>query len=354
MVEPKHLGVTDIDLWSPSKRDALFFDQIVVGNLEKSISKVENSVVRADWDYLASEGYVISSSYEMSERKGSLVLDGRPIVAVDLENPLSQVVEKTAAVGGLAALYAHYNQDRIPKLRELRSLTPALNVGSTVDQDIVSERALHLLKRLHAIQDRVGMNDVLSYAGPLLQKATIRSTTAKLSSLEQYTAVSIIPEPGEEGILLTNSTISDCFRLVLQSLPVPDELTPWEEILEFRRDEYTRTQIGRFRRWIRNAFRRLANESVTLDELQDELAENIENYAEHMRVNKLKTSASSVETLVITSAEIVESIVKLNFSTLAKGLFKVRHQQIALMEAELKAPGRELAYVVAARDRFKS
>jgi len=59
-----------------------------------------------------------------------------------------------------------------------------------------------------------------------------------------------------------------------------------------------------------------------------------------------------VETLVVTTAEIAESLVKFQWSTIAKKLFEVRHRQIDLMKAEMTLPGREVAYIVKARKRF--
>ena len=61
-----------------------------------------------------------------------------------------------------------------------------------------------------------------------------------------------------------------------------------------------------------------------------------------------------IETLVCTTAEIAESLVKFQWSKIAKKLFEVRHKQIELMKVEMAAPGREVAYIVKARERFGS
>ena len=61
---------------------------------------------------------------------------------------------------------------------------------------------------------------------------------------------------------------------------------------------------------------------------------------------------SAVETLVTTTAEVAESLVKFKWSKLAKKLFEVRHKRIDLMKAEMALPGREVAYIVKARESF--
>jgi len=52
---------------------------------------------------------------------------------------------------------------------------------------------------------------------------------------------------------------------------------------------------------------------------------------------------------VVTAAELAEDFVKVKWGKLAKGLFDLTHERIELREAELKAPGRELAYLDAAK-----
>ena len=58
------------------------------------------------------------------------------------------------------------------------------------------------------------------------------------------------------------------------------------------------------------------------------------------------------ETLICTTAEIAESLVKFKWSNIAKKLFEVKHKQVALLKAEMSLPGREVAYIIKARERF--
>ena len=71
-----------------------------------------------------------------------------------------------------------------------------------------------------------------------------------------------------------------------------------------------------------------------------------------MKLERMSRDTGVVETFVTTSAEIVESLVTFKWSKAAKRLFAMRHKQIDLMKAELTAPGREVAYIVKARERF--
>ncbi|SPF53317.1 hypothetical protein SBA4_5570010 [Candidatus Sulfopaludibacter sp. SbA4] len=60
----------------------------------------------------------------------------------------------------------------------------------------------------------------------------------------------------------------------------------------------------------------------------------------------------ALETVVTATAEALESIAKLRFGAIAKSLFSLKHRTVQLLEAGRQAPGRELAYIVRARDSF--
>jgi hypothetical protein len=45
----------------------------------------------------------------------------------------------------------------------------------------------------------------------------------------------------------------------------------------------------------------------------------------------------------------LEGLVRLEFSKVAKALFSIKHRKLALMEAELNSPGNEVAYIVKAK-----
>lgn len=75
-------------------------------------------------------------------------------------------------------------------------------------------------------------------------------------------------------------------------------------------------------------------------------------YAEAMKVHHLKASQSFVDVFVISPLEIIEDLVKLNWSKIASGILSVKKRKVELLEAEMKAPGRECAYVFEARKRF--
>ena len=73
-----------------------------------------------------------------------------------------------------------------------------------------------------------------------------------------------------------------------------------------------------------------------------------------MRLHEMKVNRSALELTVTTAAELGEDLVKLRWGNLSKRLFSLPHRKIDLLEAEMNAPGREIAYVVQARKVFGS
>jgi hypothetical protein len=137
-------------------------------------------------------------------------------------------------------------------------------------------------------------------------------------------------------------------RVALTALPLPDEGTSWSEILEFR--AHTRDKQWAFRRFLLS----LATRQLSEAEIRDELEWSLHEYTKAMELHNIKASQSFVELFVISPLEIIENLVKLNWSKLAKGALSVRKRKVELLEAEMKAPGKECAYVFESRKRFIS
>ena len=129
---------------------------------------------------------------------------------------------------------------------------------------------------------------------------------------------------------------------------MPDESAPWEAVLEFRDDDDARKQRWALRRWMRKT----AIGATSLTELQDEVQWLADEYRRYMELHHLYGSVGTVEALVVTSADLIENLLKLRLAGAARSLFSLRHRRIDLRNLERSAPGRELAYIVNAHSRF--
>lgn len=120
----------------------------------------------------------------------------------------------------------------------------------------------------------------------------------------------------------------------------------WEDILNFKAELHDK-------QW---AFRRFLNTLALKQHNEPEVADEIEwmvnEYSKAMKVHNLKASPAFFEAYVIPGMEFVEDLVKFRWSKIAKGFMSVKKRKIELLEAELKAPGKECAYVFDTRARF--
>jgi hypothetical protein len=64
----------------------------------------------------------------------------------------------------------------------------------------------------------------------------------------------------------------------------------------------------------------------------------------------MKANVGTFETVFVALADAAT----LDFGKAARGLFSIKHRQVSLLEGELTSPGKEVAYIVKARETFTS
>src|ERR1017187_3424285 len=126
----------------------------------------------------------------------------------------------------------------------------------------------------------------------------------------------------------------------------PDAGCAWQDMLDFKGE--MRDKQWAFRRFLST----LGTKQQTESEIRDDLEWSLNEYAKAMELHHLKASQSFVDVFVISPLEIIENLAKFNWSKIAKGALQVSKRKVELMEAEMKAPGRECAYIFEARKRF--
>lgn len=137
--------------------------------------------------------------------------------------------------------------------------------------------------------------------------------------------------------------------VVLKKFPILDDLTvPYEKILEFKEDPDSRSKFLALRNWMID----ISRAGYSQRELEEKIEYLLEEYERHLDFHAIKTRRSVFEVVTITTLEALENIATFKWSKLGKSLFSLGRMEYALMEAERKAPGRELAYIAKARDQF--
>lgn len=156
------------------------------------------------------------------------------------------------------------------------------------------------------------------------------------------------PLAGLEGVDFRRAASTPVHQIVLNALPVIDDSTPWEKVIDFRSDDAARASCLRLRNWMR----KISDEAGSAIEIREELESLIADYVDHLRYHELRTKPGLIELVMTTAGSVAEHVLKGEWGSAAKALFQVRQQRIAFLDAERSAPGREVGYVVRAREAF--
>ena len=174
--------------------------------------------------------------------------------------------------------------------------------------------------------------------------------------------LSAIPEPGAEADVVpicradfpasSSNTQTDgvspasVLSIALKQFPLPSEDCSWEEITDFIAEK--KDKLWNVRRFLHD----LASRRQTSAEIRDDIDWSMNEYTKAMKLHHLKAGRSFVEVYVLPAIELAENIAKFNWSEIAKGALSVKKREIELMEAEMRAPGREIAYIYDTKKRF--
>ncbi len=136
------------------------------------------------------------------------------------------------------------------------------------------------------------------------------------------------------------------FQAVFSRLPIPSDLTPWEQVLEFRSDRKVREHFVALRRWIDKTIR----SDIPLREIEDELSYLLNEYTNFMRIHRMEFRWELLRVILSAPA----AAISCDWAKLASLPSDFARCRISLLKAELTAPGREIAYLIRAREEFGS
>jgi hypothetical protein len=185
--------------------------------------------------------------------------------------------------------------------------------------------------------------------GAYLTDLIVRQTAIRFKDLFNLDCVPICKRPLPINLVAgprEKTELVQVLNVAVKSFPTPDDSCSWADLIAFKSESHDK-QWG-FRRFLFS----LANKELNEAEIRDEIEWMFNEYSKAMRVYGMKASQSSVQVFLISPLEIIENLLKLNLSKIAEGILSVKKRRIELLEAEMKAPGRECAYVFDARKRF--
>lgn len=183
---------------------------------------------------------------------------------------------------------------------------------------------------------------------------SLRLTAILLQQVRGIDAVALMPRPLFENLDVRDVRSSGpkrdtALKVVLNELPQPSPDTPWEAILELRQDSELRGKFLRLKTWLN----RISRENLSQHEIRDAIAESLYAYGCHLAIHKLAITKGSLELIVTSAGELSEDFLKLKLGNLTQKLFFVKKQKIQLLEAEMKAPGKEIAFLFDLKEKLR-
>jgi hypothetical protein len=324
------------------KQKALYFDRIAVPDFAQGLNVLRKAPAEdkerleffiADLEWLQSQGVVVDLDWSglIAQLMSDVGKDNARQLLFVKNEELARLNE-VVAIGAteLAKLNKQLSLPNDPReltAADFRTAVHKLKAGEASGPD---------LARIERLSEE--MNQIALRA---LSKAMEREYGCDTVALSDG-----IPE--STGSPPTSMIMGDVFEVVVSRMPEPDDNSSWERILEFRRDPDSRRTLRALRRWTR----RIATQLHSPKEVGEELDYLVDEYEHHMKVHEIKYRRGTLEALVVGTAEALEDLAKIKWGALTKRLF-TRNRKVDMLQAELNAPGREIAYVLKARKSFE-
>lgn len=311
------------------KQQALLFDQVGILNLENNI----NFSIATLFDSLGKETGSLKSELEW-------LMENQII----FEPSIHQIQKEVLGTESGESLYLKL-MEKVDKFKELADKPEKVTL---TPEDIINGKGLEDIDIDDFIED---IEDAVTFQKSQheIESIILRLIALGLERTEKITTVTTLPYE-DYTRQMPKFGRSDVVQIVIDKLPLPDDMTAWEQIIDYREDPENQKNILALRRWIR----KISSEELAKAELEEEIEWLINEFQEHMKYHKIKANAETLEVLVKAPLEIIEDLVKLKWSKIPEPFFAVKKRQLMLMEAEMNAPGKELAYIIKSREAFES
>lgn len=333
-------AVKETSITPLKKTDFLLFDKVAVPEFQYDL-RAAPPEVRAGYEYLLEQGMVVNIGIE--EILQYAVRDDKQSEAIfRLATGLSLPFVQKSLSGS--------SREKVEQFTDWVFFERMIGVTADRVEKILRTRAVPIIG-LPPRDAAGGINANLPMMLGLLNVMCerVRREPSRPEFTRFLTLSSTIPDMLKD-FNATPAETSPVVQITLEAFPVIDDSTPWEQVVDFRNDETTRMYSLALRRWMR----KVTETDLTPIEIKEELEGLIAEYKDHMRFHKMKNRAGLVETVLTTVGTVAEHAFKREFGAAARALFQVRYDQLRLLESEREAPGREVAYIIKAREAFKS
>lgn len=137
---------------------------------------------------------------------------------------------------------------------------------------------------------------------------------------------------------------------IICMLPVPGDLTPWERILDFRQEKENWSYFLNLRNFIRDS----VNGGLRISDIKDEIEHKLYIAERNLKNKKIEFQYKCVETILVSSVEVIEDILKFKWSNVIKKAFSIRRAREDLLNFERKVSEGSEYYIIKANEALGS
>jgi len=240
-----------------------------------------------------------------------------------------------------------YNNDNLPEINKL--------IGNDIYLNLVNELIEFDAVMKEEREKKIAKGDLNgAFKDYLIQDKLIGDYTSRLMSmqlnflnpLKDYNSLLSTLEP--PGATQITTSKSDVLHIVFNHFPRIREDVTFENILEFRQNPDIKSRFFAFRNFISN----LSREKLSYEEIEDKLEYLLNEYSTAFDKLQAKYDYGKFEALLITTAEIIESLLKKQISNLVKAACGISKKKMELLEGEKNLPGRETSYLYKIEDKL--
>jgi hypothetical protein len=156
-----------------------------------------------------------------------------------------------------------------------------------------------------------------------------RSCARCMRRIDRLNASAVLSEPMRWDLLTeffseVPRPLTHVIDVVLDKLPMPSELTPWERILDFKADTEAQGYLQGLKVWMGE----IARQKLTANEAREKLEWLLFQHKRHMKAHKLSFRWGTLGGAFIAGAEILEDLAKIKLGKAAGAVVSIVDRRI--------------------------
>ena len=137
-------------------------------------------------------------------------------------------------------------------------------------------------------------------------------------------------------------------NITLLQYPVINTDCDWNKVIDFKFETESILNHKKFMNW----FNKLTIDSFNPKEYMQEFEFLVKEYESSLNLHKMKYKYKPITAKLLNSVEVLENIIKLNFSEAIKKILNFSKEKVEYLEAKKNLQGSEIAYLFDLKKEF--